>query len=82
MMVDLSTVGKSVVKPTSTHLLDKNCTPKVSEGTRVQFSFLVNSCGTTVKVVIDVSTLFKSSYLPPDVWSFFFFFLLRWMATL
>lgn len=49
-MVDLSTVVKSVENPAATHLLDKNCKPKVSEGTRVQFSFLLSSCGTIVKV--------------------------------
>lgn len=64
-MVDLSTVAKSVANPATTHLLDKNCKPKVSEGTRVQFSFSLNSCGTIVKVVTDALTLFQSFNLPP-----------------
>lgn len=64
-MVDSSTVVKGVENPATAHLLDKSCKPTVSEGTRVQFSFLLNSCGTTAKVVVDASTLFQSSNLPP-----------------
>lgn len=65
VMVDLSTVSKREVNPATTHLLDKNCKPKVSEGTRVQFSFSLNSCGTTVTVVTDALTLFQSFSLLP-----------------
>lgn len=47
--VDLLTV-KTVVNLAGTHLLNKNCRPKETEGTRVQFSFSLNKCGTTLKV--------------------------------
>uniref|UniRef100_H3CA36 ZP domain-containing protein n=1 Tax=Tetraodon nigroviridis TaxID=99883 RepID=H3CA36_TETNG len=56
VMVDSSTVVKGVENPATAHLLDKSCKPTVSEGTRVQFSFLLNSCGTTAKVDGDILT--------------------------
>lgn len=48
--IDLLTVIKTVVDPARAHLLDKTCRPNETEGTRVQFSFSLNGCGTTVKV--------------------------------
>lgn len=50
VVIDLSTVNKTVGDLARTHLLDKNCRPKETEGTRVQFSFSLHRCGTTVKV--------------------------------
>ncbi|XP_056882144.1 uncharacterized protein LOC130522123 isoform X3 [Takifugu flavidus] len=54
--IDLLTVINTGVDPAGTHLLDKNCRPKETEGTRVQFSFSLNRCGTTVKVDGDTMT--------------------------
>lgn len=66
-MIDLSTVTDTVVDPAGTRLLDANCRPKVTEGTRVQFSFYLHSCGTTSEVVLDAVhlTLTRPLTLPP-----------------
>lgn len=50
VVIDLLTVNKTVVDPAGTHLLDKNCRPKETEGTSIQFSFSLHECGTTIKV--------------------------------
>lgn len=62
MTVDLSTVVGSVANAATAHLLNQSCTPTVSEGPRVQFSFYLNSCGTTAKVVGDDSAFFQSYF--------------------
>lgn len=64
-MIDLSTVNDTVVDPAGTRLLDTNCRPKETEGTRVQFSFSLHNCGTTSEVAPDALHLFRSLTLPP-----------------
>lgn len=50
--LDLSPHVQGGVHPARTHLLDKSCRPDASDGTRVLYSFPLNSCGSTVKVAV------------------------------
>ena len=50
-VVDLSQMVQSGVNPARTSLFHKNCRPKETDGHRALYSFPLNSCGNTVKVV-------------------------------
>uniref|UniRef100_A0A3P8SFM8 Zona pellucida protein AX 4 n=1 Tax=Amphiprion percula TaxID=161767 RepID=A0A3P8SFM8_AMPPE len=53
VVVDLSLAIPSGGSPGRTSLKDNKCGPKEADGTRALFSFPVNSCGSTIKVLLD-----------------------------
>ena len=52
VVADLSLAIASGGVPARTNLVDKYCGPKEADGTKVLFSFPLNSCGSTVKVLL------------------------------
>lgn len=55
VVADLSLAIPSGSVPARTNLLDKYCGPKESDSTRALFSFQLNSCGSTVKVLLSTN---------------------------
>ncbi|XP_041842571.1 uncharacterized protein LOC121640773 [Melanotaenia boesemani] len=50
VVADLSAVLPSGEIPARTHLTNEHCGPREADGTRVLFSFPLNSCGSTIKL--------------------------------